>query len=145
MNIFDFWQKWLFGLGLVMVGFGLALAFFSGTVVFSIFDQHINPVFWQGITPPEAAVFQRWIYAVLGATMAGWGVCVAFMANFPYRKRERWVWNALAGAIIVWFCVDTFYSLLFRVFFNAIFNTLLFLAAVLPLAFTRRYFQESEP
>jgi hypothetical protein len=144
MKGFDFWQKWLLGLGLVMVCFGLALAFLSGTVVFSILDQQINPVFWKGVLPPEFTFFQRWVYAVLGATMAGWGVCVAFMAHFPFRRRERWIWNALAWAIGVWFCVDTAYSLLFRVYFNAVFNIIIFLAALAPLTFTRRHFRRSE-
>lgn len=142
MDQFDFWQKWLLGLGIVMVIFGLGLAFLSGTPVFSIFNQNIDPVFWGGTPLPSSAfTFQRWIYAVLGATLAGWGVCVAFMAQFPFRWRERWAWNALACAILLWFSVDTVYSLVFQVYFNAAFNSLLLIAALLPLGFTRRLFR----
>lgn len=141
MDHFDFWQKWLYGLGIIMVVFGLALAFLNGTVLFLVFDQNIDPVFWRGNQPPAPFVsFQGWIYAVLGATMAGWGVCVAFMAHYPLRKKEGWAWNALASAILLWAVVDTFFSVRFGVYFNALFNLLLLIMAALPLAFTRRFF-----
>ncbi len=141
MRSFNFWQMWLFGFGLIIVIFGLALAFFSGSPLFSVFNQNIDPIFW-GKTPPPPAYysFRAWVYAVLGATMAGWGVCVAFMARYPFQRRETWAWNALAAAVLLWFCVDTAFSISFGVYINAAFNTFILVAAALPLAFTRRLF-----
>jgi hypothetical protein len=145
MNNFNFWQKWLFGVAFVIVIFGLALAFFNDTTLFAFFDQNINPVFWQGQIPPQAFItFKQWNYAVLGATMAGWGVCIAFMTVYPFRKRERWVWNALVSAVLLWFVVDTFFSVRFGVIFNALFNVLVLIAVALPLLFTRRYFRDGQ-
>ena len=134
-----FWQKWLFAVGLLLAAFGLALAFFNQTPFFDfLFNAQINLVFWpDGQVTPEAVMFQQWIYSVLGATIAGWGICVALLAYYPFRNREIWAWNAIVLGVTVWYVVDTGLSLYFRVIFNVIFNTVLFIAVWLPLAFTR--------
>ncbi|MFZ5908582.1 MAG: hypothetical protein ACOYYU_01030 [Chloroflexota bacterium] len=142
MKAFDFWQKWLFTTSVIVAVFGLALAFFNHTPLFdALFNDHIDPQFWGGAAlTPESLLFQRWIYGVLGATVAGWGVLLAFLARTAFRKRERWAWNGIAGSMLLWYLLDTAISLQFRVTFNAAFNTLLLVLVALPLAFTRRYF-----
>ena len=140
MKAFNFWQCWLFILGVVMVVFGLALAFFNHTALFDwLFNKQINPVFWNSPAVPDLARdFQRWAYGVLGATVAGWGVFIAFLARYPFAKRERWAWNCIAAGLLVWFVSDTAISLAFGVYFNALFNLALFIAGMLPLLFTWR-------
>ena len=82
--------------------------------------------------------FRSWVYGVWGATVAGWGILVAFIAMFPFKQRQRWAWNALLAAIGTWYLLDTGISLYFGVTFNALFNTLLLALAGLPLFMTRR-------
>jgi len=144
MKNFSFWQKWLFAVGLLLAVFGLALAFFNQAPFFDfLFNNQINPVFWtDGQIAPETIRFQQWIYGVLGATIAGWGVTVAFLARHPFRNKERWAWNAIALGVTLWFITDTAISLYFRVYFNAAFNGVVFLAVVIPLALSRKYFVE---
>jgi len=84
------------------------------------------------------AAFQRWIYGVLGATVAGWGVFVYFLARFPFARRERWAWHCALVGILLWFTLDTGISLAAGVFFNVGLNSLIFLLAIIPLAFTWR-------
>lgn len=142
MDSFSFWQRWLLVVSLVIVAFGLLLALFNQTPVFDfLFNNQINPVFW-GTEPlaAQAVMFQKWIYGVLGATVTGWGVAIAFIAHHPFRRKERWAWNCLATGMLVWFIADTSISLYFKVVFNAAFNILLLVAIFLPLLFTRRYF-----
>lgn len=145
MKNFLFWQKWLFAVGLLLAAFGLALAFFNQTPLFDyLFNAPINPVFhfYENATTwsQDEMMFQQWIYGVLGATISGWGICVAFVARYPFRKKERWAWNALALGITVWFITDTLLSLAFHVYFNAAFNVVVFLAVALPLAFSQKFF-----
>lgn len=142
MKAFNFWRKWLFAVGLLLVVFGLALAFLNQTPLFdALFNNHINPVFWfSKEIPPQAAAFQRWIYGVLGATIAGWGVFTVFLVHYPFRNREKWSWNAIGLGITVWFIPDTALSLYFNVMFNAAFNTLVFASVMIPLLFTRHEF-----
>jgi hypothetical protein len=142
MKNHDFWQKWLLVLGIAMVPLGLLLAFFNQTTVAGIdFNQYINPVFWgTTVLSAESILFQRWIYGVLGAVMAGWGVFIAFMAYYPFKRRERWSWNCLLIGFLVWFLPDTAISIYFKVYMNALINTCLFVLAILPLVAAKKHF-----
>ena len=142
MGDFDFWQRWLFVLSVVIVLFGLALAIFNQTPIFDMaFNDQIDPVFWPSSdSTQEIGTFQRWIYGVLGATVTGWGIFMAFIIHYPFKHRERWAWNCLGLGLLIWFLVDTGISLYFKVVFNAVFNTVLFIAAFIPLAFCRKEF-----
>jgi len=142
MDRFSFWQRWLLVVSWVVVAFGLLLALFNQTPVFDfLFNKQINPVFW-GAAPlaVQTITFQRWIYGVLGATVAGWGLTMSFIAHYPFGSKERWAWNCLATGMLVWFITDTSLSLYFKVVFNALFNVLLLVAVFLPLIFTKRHF-----
>ena len=141
MERFDLWQRWLFVVGLLITIFGVMMTFLNGTMLFDIINDQVNPVFWDdGSIPDEAKDFQEWVYAVLGSVMAGWGIFIVFIVHYPFQKKEQWSWNCLVAGLSVWFCLDTVFSLYFEVYFNAVFNTALFLLVILPLAFTRKDF-----
>ena len=145
MKPFSFWQRWLFIFSLVVAIFGLGIATLNRTPLFAIFDSQVNPAFWGTDSLPAGVdPFQGWIYGVLGATMAGWGVFLAFVARYSFRNRERWAWNALLMGLSLWYLTDTSISLCFGVVFNAIFNTVIFILAMLPLVFTRQEFLSSD-
>jgi hypothetical protein len=141
---FSFWQKWLFVLSLLIIAFGVGMALLSGTAIFQIFNSQINPVFWGAseVSGP-ARNFQKWVYGLLGATMAGWGVFFAFIVHYPFRRHERWAWNCIAAGLLLWYVIDTSLSVAFNVVFNVVFNTALLVFALLPLVFTRRDFNQS--
>jgi hypothetical protein len=145
MSRFVFWQKWLLVLGGVIVIFGLALAVFNQTPVFDVlFNRQINSVFWGVVeVTPQIRSFQQWVYGVLGATMAGWGVIILFIAHEPFRRREQWAWQCLAFGIGLWFVVDTALSMAANVIFNAAFNSLLVILILPPLLATRAQFNRS--
>ncbi|VAW40610.1 hypothetical protein MNBD_CHLOROFLEXI01-4485, partial [hydrothermal vent metagenome] len=44
---------------------------------------------------------------MLGTTVAGWGIFMAFLAQYPFKAREKWVWNCFAVGITVWYITDT--------------------------------------
>ena len=135
-------QRWLLALGVIIVVFGVTLAFLYATPLFDIFRTQIDPVFWDaGELTGGTILFQQWIYGVLGATMAGWGVCIAFIAAVPFTRREKWAWNCLVIAVSLWFVIDTFLSWRFGALFNVVFNVLIFLAAMMPLLLSRRDFK----
>jgi hypothetical protein len=129
-----------FSVAILIVLFGLSLAFFSQSTVFHIlFNNQIDPAFWNHQPAPDNVLeFQKWIYGVLGATVAGWGVFLAFLARYPFKSRQRWTWNCIALGLTLWFLVDTAVSAFYRVYFNTLFNLVLFLVGMLPLVFTYR-------
>ncbi len=136
---FLLWQRWLLILGVIIVVFGVALAFLYSTPLFDIFRTQIDPAFWAaGELTGGTVPFQQWIYGVLGATMAGWGVCIAFVAAVPFKRREKWAWNCLALAVSLWFVIDTFLSWRFGAMFNVLFNVLIFFAVLVPLLLSRK-------
>jgi hypothetical protein len=141
MDWFSFWQRWLFVVSLIIVLFGLVMALLNGTPVFDLFNGQIDPVFWNKEPLGEAAEnFQAWIYGVLGATVAGWGIIIAFVVHYPFKRKEKWAWNSLAAAVLFWYVLDTAISLYYGVGFNAVFNTILLILILLPLVFTRKQF-----
>jgi hypothetical protein len=139
----DFWDRWLFLVGWVLVFFGLALGFFNQTHLFDVaFNRQINSVFWPDGTPVETIEpFQSWIYGVLGCTVAGWGVFIAFLARHPFEKRERWARNCIFVGFTLWYLTDSAISLNFGVTFNAVFNTALAALVYVPLVATWRDFE----
>ena len=143
---FNFWQKWLLLVGIYLAVFGLVLALFNQTYVMDlIFNNQISPVFWPIKDIPEGVVpFQSWIYGVLGATVSGWGVFIAFLAHYPFKAREKWAWHCIASGIAIWFIFDTVISAYYQVMFNIIFNTILLFFIGLPLLFTRKDFHDQE-
>lgn len=138
---YEFWRRWLLAGSILTALFGLGMALLNPTPLFDVFHNLIDPVFWGTASlPPEAIAFRGWAYALLGAAMLGWGITLAFLAYFPFRRRERWAWWAVAAGMGGWYVVDTGLSLAFGVTFNALFNTvLLVLIGGLPLIFTYRH------
>jgi hypothetical protein len=136
---FNFWHRWLFAIGIIIVVFGVFMATLNQSLLFGLFNNQIDPVFWgEAEHPVTYAQFQAWIYGVLGSTMAGWGLMLTFIIQYPFRQREKWAWNAIATSMGFWYLLDTAISLYFGVIFNVVFNTLLLIAILPPLIFTRK-------
>ena len=146
MNRFRLWQRCLVAVGLAMVAFGLVMVLLNDTALFNVFNEQIDPVFWGTASPSEAArVFQNWVYGAWGATLAGLGVLIAYVAHFPFKKRETWARNCLAVGLAVWYLLDTGVSVWFGVWFNAAFNTALLVLMAIPLAASWRAFDGHGP
>jgi len=141
MTNFSFWQRWLFVVCVIVSVFGVMLAFLSGTPLFDLFNRQIDPAFWSAnIVDDGTRQFQQWIYGVWGATIAGWGIVMAYIARYPFNRKERWAWNSMVFGLLVWFILDTSLSVIHKVYFNVAFNMTLLILAGLPLIFTRKEF-----
>ena len=112
---FNFWQKWLVGVNIYHVAFGLLLAFFGRSQFMYVFlNQYFDPIFL-----PDNQIS--------AGTM----------------QYKNWV-SSVLGAVIFWFVVDSSCSLYYRVPINAAFNLFTFVLFVVPLFFTRKYFYGDE-
>ncbi len=141
MQSFSFWQRWLFVVGIIIAGFGTLMALVSGTPLFDLFNRQIDPAFWGTNAVGNAAKqFQQWIYGVWGATIAGWGIFVTYIARYPFNKKERWARNCLVLGLFIWFILDTWLSAFYKVYFNVVFNTILLVLAMVPIVFTQKDF-----
>lgn len=138
---FEWWQKWLAVLGWIVTAFGVFMALTNAGPLFDLFNQQIDPVFWNGQPlPDEAFAFRTWVYGAWGGTVAGWGVFMIFLANRPFRAKETWAWWCLVIGLGLWYVLDSGLSWYAGVAFNVIFNSVLLAAAALPLIFTAPFF-----
>lgn len=138
---FFFWQRWLFVISLAFIVFGLAIALLNNTPLFDLFNRQVDPVFWGSeAVSHEVLVFRGWIYGIAGSAIASWGVFLAYIINYPLRRREKWAWNCLVLGMLTWYFPDIAVSLYFGVFFNVIFSTLCVAAMIFPLMIIRKYF-----
>lgn len=142
MNRFAFWLKWLEVMAIIVIIYGLTIAFFSQSFVFDfLLNNQINKTFWETTQVSDSVImFQKFVYGVIGATAAGWGTVLAFMVFYPYRNKEKWVWKALVSGICIWYFTDTGISLYYYVYSNALINTMLLFAFGIPLVQTRHEF-----
>jgi hypothetical protein len=125
--------------------FGLGLAFGSASAPFEVLlVGPSDAVFW-GAAPadPATIAFQRFVYGVLGATVAGWGTLMWVVASTAFRRREAWAWQGLTAALLVWFVPDTAISSFHGVWPNVALNVCLAALLAAPLLATRRAFNRS--
>ena len=100
MTNFTFWQKWLLVVCILIVAFGVFMivgSFLGGD------NSQTDSEFLQRYHVITFEAFRQWIFAVLGATMAGWGVCLIFITRYPFQRKELWVWNCLVAGMSVWY------------------------------------------
>lgn len=136
---FRFWRNWLLAAGAAQVPFGLALAFLGLERILPAYHRAMCRAIWDGPTVPETArLFHDWLFAVLGATLAGWGALVAWIAYGPLARGERWAWRAVAASLLLWFVPDTAMSAYYGVRPNVWFNLAALAALGAPLLGLRR-------
>lgn len=136
---FRFWRGWLILAAGSQIPFGLGLAFPGLDRVLPFYHRAMCRALWGAETVPDAArVLHDWLLAVLGATLAGWGLLLAWIAWVPLGRRERWAWNAAAASLAIWFLPDTAMSAFHGVWPNVWFNLAALVALGLPLAALRR-------
>ncbi len=134
--MFEFFRVWLLVLGSAMALAGTAMVLIAGTPLFAVAGRLLDRPFWGGGPDETTRRFQAWACSVTFATMAGWGLCLAFIAANAFATRQSWAWWAIAASVAVWYPLDTGRSLFHGVYVNALLNTALLLAVAVPLAFT---------
>ena len=133
------WIRWMVVVAWLLVAMGVVMAVAGGASAMGVLNDRIDPAFWgdANVTGP-AAEYRAWVFAVLGGTMAGWAVTMIALIRHGIAQGLRWAWNAIAVSLVVWFALDTGYSLAYGVWINALGNTVLLAALAVPLAMTRR-------
>jgi len=147
MNYFNFWQKWLFYTSLLFALFGIVFAIYGDNPLFAPYNQEIAAIFWQvSDIPVEIKPFQKFIFGPLGGTIACCYILLAFIAWYPFRRKEIWARNAIIAAFGTWILLDSAVSLYFGVHFQVyIINVFSFLQKFLPIIFTWKDFKTIDP
>lgn len=138
---FNFWWRWLVGVDIGVMLFGLTLVLFPSLarqafslMVFS--DPSVIDAF-----SFEAANYITLSHGVMGSVMFGWGAAMMFTLFSQFREGVRVGWLNLAVSVGLWYLPDTYLSLQTGFWQNAILNTVFVILFAIPLAATYRMFQ----
>ncbi len=131
--MFEFFRLWLLAVSCAMVAAGAAMAVTSGTPLFAALNRLIDPAFWAAAPDPQTRRFQAWLYGIMGAVMAGWGLSIAIVVANAFASHQAWAWWSVTAGVLLWFPLDTGRSLLQRVYANAIVNVALLAVLAIPL------------
>ena len=143
MKNFKFWYYWLIIISCFIILFGLSLVLFSNTFMFAFFNKKVQDLFPINGDIKMINNLLTWLYAVLGATMIGWGICILYLLQNAFARKERWAWFAIVVGLLAWFIPDTFMSYYCGVVFNVVLNFVILLGFMLPLVFTFNEFNSN--
>lgn len=134
--MFELVRMWLLIIGCAMALAGTFMVLIAGTPLFALVGRYLDRPFWSTGADETTRRFEAWAYSVTFATMAAWGLCVAFIAANAFGTHEAWAWWCIAASVAVWYPLDTGRSLYHRVYANAALNTAMLVAVAVPLVLT---------
>lgn len=142
MRSFIFWQRWLFYSSILFALFGIAFALDGNNPLFMPYNKVLATVFWhQNDFPVEVEPFRAFIWGPVGATIACCYILLAFIAKYPFAKKERWSRNAIIVAFGVWVIIDSSLCVYFEVYPQIyMINAFSILVKALPIIFTWKAF-----
>lgn len=141
---FLFWQQWLFFSSLLFALFGIVLAFFGNNPLFEPYHQMLAQIFFrEDSIPPATRKLYTFIMGPMGATIASSYLLLAYIARYPFRRKEKWARNAIVVAFGVWFIADSAVAIFYGVYPHTLLLHLLISVPqkALPLVFTWKDFK----
>lgn len=141
-SVNGFWWRWLVMVTVGVIIFAAGFVLVPG-VMTTLFDAMFFSANRSNATfSAEAIDYIRFAYGVLGAVMIGWMVLILRILLGAFRRGEREAWDTITLSIVVWFVVDTGFSLSMGFWENALFNGAFLIAFAIPLAATYRTFHD---
>jgi hypothetical protein len=142
---FQFWQKWLFYTSLIFTLFGITFAIYGNNPLFTPYNQALAQIFWHNPQfPGDAEPFRAFIWAPLGGTIACCYILLAYIAWYPFRRKEIWARNCILIAFSTWVALDSGVCLYYHVYFQIyIINAFSILVKSLPIIFTWKDFEKT--
>lgn len=143
MKSFVFWQRWLFYSSLLFALFGIVFAVYGSNPIFLSYNKALAHIFWlSNNIPVEIELYSSFISGPLGGTIACCYILLAFIAWFPFKRKELWARNAIIVAFGIWVILDSAVCLYYGVYFQVyIINAFSILQKGLPIIFTWKEFK----
>jgi len=102
----------LLGACALFVGVGLTLAF-AGEAVFGPWRDAVAGAMLGGAFPASLRAYAGLTDAILGGSIVGKWVAIAWLVHEPLRRRERWALGVLLVGHLGWFALDATASVLY--------------------------------
>ncbi len=137
------WQRWLLAACGLSAIFGLSLIVAPGLFHSTLGSLTYNSFFegdaFASLSAAEVA-HQDFMFSLLGTLMVAWMVNIGALVAIPFRRGERWAWNAIGAGVLTWFLLDGGVSLAYGLVWNAFFNLGFLIAFGIPLLASYRTF-----
>ena len=127
MNTRELYNNWISIVSIGILLFGIMMAFFVEPTIF----------------PVEHSIIAKLILSVLGATMIGWAITILFVARYAFAHRVPYLLKIILASLVVWYIIDTLLSAYFEAYFNVVLNSIILIAAAIPLIVGQRVLRES--
>lgn len=119
MGAFQFWQRWLVYSNIGFAFFGLLVAFAGDTFIFELHNAQTRDVFFMGgEIPPNVLLLKKFLFGIIGGTLAGSHLLMAYIAHYPLAGKKRWAHRALLYALLLWFIADSSVSIATGALYN---------------------------
>lgn len=139
---FGFWVAYLKAISIFFALMGAMWAVIGNFDPFGFYESYFAQAFWQSDTlPQDAKRTFNFILGPFGATSMGYFILQYFIAANAYAKREKWAYRAVIVAFLAWFVLDTSMSIRHGAYFNVLIANVSALFAMLPVFFTKKYFE----
>ncbi|HEX2394103.1 MAG TPA: hypothetical protein VHI78_02090 [Bacteroidales bacterium] len=141
---FLFWQKWLLYSSLMLALAGLIITFPDPNPLLDGYKKLLTrDLFGGSQLENDAGRLVFFIRGPFGATICCTYVLLAYIAAYPFKRKEKWSRNAIIIAFGLWFVVDTLFCLSYNMYFHAgVLNSLSLLQKALPVIFTWKEFND---
>jgi len=128
-----FWDRWLqIAIGGVVV-YCVTLVV-TGRTAGRLFDILGFGMRDAGILPGSPAERHvLLVYGVLGSVMIAWMATLWLISAGPLRHRDPWAWTTVTRTVVLWFVIDTSFSLAVGAPTHALFNVAFLLVLAPPL------------
>ena len=130
-NIFIYW---LITVSIVVIVAGIIFA-----LIAPYFFQSIQDIFYHSFNDQSIQNINsmdknhiNWIYAVLGGTLAGWGMMILSLSLNLLKDNNKIIWNTILFSVITWFVIDTIITIKYMVVPNLILNITILLSIIIP-------------
>ncbi len=139
---FVFWQKWLVVISCVGILTGFLLPFISGVdFIAAGYNKALAKAFFgQNALPENVAIYNQWVWGMLGAVITAWSICMLFLALYPFKRQERWAWYCLASSLTITVIVDVGFSVYFDFYTEIVVALMWFISGIIPMITTYKYF-----
>lgn len=128
-----FWKTWIIFWCWIIIVFGAVLAT-AGLPALDGFARFAFSVI--GGAAVEASYFEtqdfRFAVALMGAVTLGWGLTILFLLPAIHAAGAP-AWRGLMAAMLIWFVIDSAFSVSTGFALNALSNTLLLIGLLVPL------------
>ena len=141
---FFFWQQWLFWSSILFALFGIIYAIYENNPLFHPYNESLAQIFYNKTDLPDNV---KPIFAFncgpMGGTIACCYLLLAFIAKYPFRKKEIWARNAIMVAFGTWVLLDSANCIYYGVYFQIyIINAFSIMVKALPIIFTWKAFRD---